>query len=296
MRLGKRLPNSTPKRTPNNDRIIVCLQIAFEHYVGPTVGRGLSIAPEFPQEAIDSGKVNLIGLSWQDYGGNAGMRRLMRVLDKHGVPATSAMSGVAVERYPDIVKDFTKAGHEIIGHSWGQDVKEFALSEEEERKNIRRCVDIISQVGGERPYGWVSVGGQLSDRTLVLLAEEGFSFSLDFKDDDVPYIVEVEGHRLVAIPNPYDINDIQQYAVAGNPPEDYVSFFKHTFDVLYEEGLEQPKIINAIVHPPLFGRPFGAWAYEEVIRYAKTFPNVWFARRREVADWVLSNYKASRDK
>jgi len=294
MRLGKLLPGSTPTRAPHDARIIVCLQIAVEHYVGPTIRAHVSIAPAFPEEAISQGKINYIGLSWQDYGGNAGLPRLMRILDKYGVPATGAVNGVMVERYPDLIREFARAGHEVCGHSWAQDVREFTLSEEEERENIRRCVEIITRVTGERPYGWVSPGGQLSERTLVLLAAEGFTYSLDFKDDDVPYIVEVDGHRIVAIPNPYDINDIQVYARSGNPPEAYVSVFQRAFDILYEEGAEQPKIINSIMHPPLFGRPFGAWALEEVIQYAKRFPKVWFARRREVADWVLSSYGETR--
>ena len=30
--------------------------------------------------------------------------------------------------------------------------------------------------------------------------------------------------------------------------------------------------------------------YDEAIRYAKSFPDVWFARRDEIAQWILKNY------
>jgi hypothetical protein len=39
-----------------------------------------------------------------------------------------------------------------------------------------------------------------------------------------------------------------------------------------------------------YGHPFGAWAYDQVIRYAKGFQNVWFATRRQIAEWYLSHY------
>jgi allantoinase len=290
----RRVPNSTPRLAPGNARIIVFMHVAFEGYAGPTIHASQSIAPGFKPDAIARGKVNHIGLSWQEYGAKQGMRRLQRLLDKHSIPATAAVSGIAAERYPDLVREWVRAGHEVCAHSWAQDVDQFELGKDEEREMVRRCVGTIESATGERPLGWVSPAGQLGDYTLRTLAEEGFTYTLDIKDDDVPYVIEVEGdHHLVSIPNLYDVNDITLYANARQPPEAYLSLFTHSFDVLYEEGATQTKMLNAVAHPPLFGRPFGAWAFEAAIRYAKQFPDVWFARRRDVADWVLSDFHAA---
>jgi peptidoglycan/xylan/chitin deacetylase (PgdA/CDA1 family) len=283
-----RVPDSTPARAPRGARIIVCVQIAFEDYIGPTVGaNNTSIAPRFPAEAIAAGQVDLIGRSWQDYGVNAGLPRLLRVLAEEGISATVPASGMLAGRCPDLLKRIVDEGHEVCGHSWAQDVRLFELSAAEEYANLARCAEGIEKVCGVRPLGWVSPAGQLSATSLRALAHNGYLYSLDFKDDDVPYLVRGSDWDLVGIPNPYDINDVQQYSVSGNPPSSYVEIFKHTFDMLYEEGMQQPKIVNAIMHPPLFGRPFGALALREVIRYAKSHDDVWFARRDEVARWVL---------
>jgi peptidoglycan/xylan/chitin deacetylase (PgdA/CDA1 family) len=283
-----RVSGSTPARAPGGARIIVCVQIAFEDYAGPTVGsNSTSIAPSFPADALAAGQVDLIGKSWQDYGLRAGLPRLLRILAQEGISATVPVSGMLSERCPDLLKRVVDEGHEICGHSWAQDVRLFELNAAEEEANLARCAAGIEKASGVRPVGWVSPAGQLSATSLRALARNGYIYSLDFKDDDVPYLVRGSDWQLVGIPNPYDINDVQQYSVSGNPPNSYLEIFTSTFDMLYEEGLDQPKIVNAVVHPPLFGRPFGALTLRKVIEYAKSHDHVWFARRDEVARWVM---------
>ena len=38
------------------------------------------------------------------------------------------------------------------------------------------------------------------------------------------------------------------------------------------------------------GRPARSRAVERFLRYTKTFPGVWFARRDEIATWWLEHY------
>jgi peptidoglycan/xylan/chitin deacetylase (PgdA/CDA1 family) len=44
------------------------------------------------------------------------------------------------------------------------------------------------------------------------------------------------------------------------------------------------------LHARLSGRPARIEAVEEFIRYARSFPGVWFARRIEIARWWLEHY------
>src|SRR5207245_9024748 len=105
-----------------------------------------------------------------------------------------------------------------------------------------------------------------------------FLYSMDFADDDIPYVVERQGGRLVAIPYQYDLNDMGLYAYSRQPPSVYFEFFRRKFDYLYAEGMAgDPKMLNATVHAQLFGRAFGASVLEECIRYAQRFSGVWFA-------------------
>ena len=44
------------------------------------------------------------------------------------------------------------------------------------------------------------------------------------------------------------------------------------------------------LHCRITGRPARSWAVERFLRYAKTFPGVWFARRDAIARWWLEHY------
>lgn len=91
---------------------------------------------------------------------------------------------------------------------------------------------------------------------------------------------------IVAMSIPWDVNDLM-YVLQWVPPSHYVEMFCRSFDVLYEEG---GQIAGAVAHTTIYGRPFGIWAYDQVIRYAKSFPKVWFATRQEIAEWYLDHY------
>jgi peptidoglycan/xylan/chitin deacetylase (PgdA/CDA1 family) len=149
-------------------------------------------------------------------------------------------------------------------------------------------VGAVKNAIGQPPVGWCSPALQPSAHSVDLLLEEGFVYSMDFADDDIPYVVERPAGRLVAIPYQYDLNDMGLYAYTRQPPSVYFEFFKRKFDYLYAEGVAgDPKMLNATVHAQLFGRAFGASVLEECIRYAQQFSGVWFARRDDIARWVL---------
>jgi peptidoglycan/xylan/chitin deacetylase (PgdA/CDA1 family) len=280
-------------RWPNDARVVVCVQLVLEQWrPGVPVDGGQTVVPHFPEEAIKRGVQNHVLQSWYDYAGKAGIWRILRTLEQCDVPATGVANAIAVERHREAARALVSSGHEICAHSFSQDLRSWMLSRDDERENIKRCVDIIETTTGYRPVGWVSPAGQPSDSTVELLVEQGFRYHMDCKDDDLPYWVHTDAGRIVAIPNPYDINDITLYARASQPPSAFVEVFRKTFDVLYEEGASHPKMINAVVHGPLFGRPFGVHALREVLQYARSHDRVWFARRADVAEWWWKQYGA----
>lgn len=273
---------------PNNARVAVNFHLVLEQWAGPAASTGHGMTPNFPKELIEAGKIDWATTSWQDYGGRRGFYRLMDVLNEHGVKGSASISGLAADAWPDLVKEFVDNGHEPSGHCYSQEQRMFRMTPEEERADIRKCVETFERVTGVRPVGWGSPGGQRSDLTPRLLMEEGFIYSQDFRDDDVPYIaIEQDGKRLVAMPNTYEINDAVLAGRFGQPPSTYVEMFCRSFDRLYKEGQTEPKLLTAILHGTYYGRPAGGWAVDECIRYIRQFPDVWIAQRRDVAQWVL---------
>lgn len=274
---------------PGGARIAVGLNVVLEQFEREAADvRDLVSIPLIPNELVKKGVPDLLLKSWDEYG-EVGFWRLVDLLDKHNIPATGVFSGLAVERFPDMMKAFTKGGggREICAHSWAQDIRPYNQDREQLRANIRKCVDVIKKVTGERPVGWISPGGQCGENMLPVLAEEGFIWHADYSTSDAPFIREAGGgKKLVGMTVPWDVNDVI-YIRGQVPPSHYVEMFCRSFDVLYEEG---GQIIGAAAHGTIYGRPFGIWAYDQVIRYAKSFPKVWFATRRQIAEWYLQRY------
>ena len=275
---------------PNGARVAVNFHLVLEAWGGPHAVTQSMMTPHFPPELVKAGQRDWATESWSNYGGERGFWRLMDVLNEHGVKGSASISGLAVERWPDLAQAFVGAGHEPGAHAYQQDSRMYRMSLDEERADIRHCVGVFERITGVRPVGWGSPGGQRSDNTPQLLLEEGFFWCQDYRDDDVPYIaLEQDGKRLVAMPNTFEINDAVMFSRHGNPPSAYVELFCRSFDRLYKEGEREPKLLTVILHGTLFGRPFGGWALEECIRYARRFPKVWIARRRDVAQWYLDH-------
>ena len=226
--------------------------------------------------------------SENDYGGRTGVWRILGVLKKHGLKASFNINGLAALRYPEAVKQVYADGHEIVGHSYAEDVQLVLLSEEEEREEIRTCVKLFQDLVGARPYGWLSSGMRHTEYTLELLTEEGFLWHGDAVNDDVPYLVNVKGKTLVEVPYRNAIsglNDTGMYR-RGLTARDLLAAFKDEFDVLYEESLKEPKMLTMAMHCQM-AFPATGKVYEEAIKYAKTFPDVWFVKRIDVVRWIL---------
>ena len=277
---------------PDGARVAVNIHLVLEAWGVPAEAGG-GLTPAFPRELLEAGQRDWAGDSWRSYGGQTGFYRLMDVLDEYGVKGSASISGLAADTWPDVVGEFVAHGHEASGHAYDQNSRMFRMTPDEERADIRRCVEALTRATGVRPIGWGSPGGQRSDNTPQLLLEEGFVWQQDYRDADVPYVaLEQDGRRLVAMPNTFEINDVMLLGRNGNPPSAYVEMFCRSFDRLYKEGARAPKLLTAILHSTHFGRPFGGWALEECLRYVRQFPDVWIVRRRDVAEWFLEHVPA----
>jgi peptidoglycan/xylan/chitin deacetylase (PgdA/CDA1 family) len=149
---------------------------------------------------------------------------------------------------------------------------------------------IFQDLVGERPYGWLSSGMRHTEHTLELLAQEGFLWHGDAVNDDVPYAISVNGKSIIEIPYRNAIsglNDTGMYR-RGVTARDLLGAFKDEFDILYEESITQPKMLTMAMHCQM-AFPATGKVYEEAIHYAKSFPQVWFARRIEIARWLLDH-------
>jgi putative urate catabolism protein len=217
-----------------------------------------------------------------EYGSRAGVWRLLRLFERHGIPVTVFAVGMAVERSPGVVRRMADLGHEICSHGYRWiDYRD--VDPATERDHIRLAIRAIEAAVGQRPLGWYT--GRCGPNTRRLVVEEGgFLYDSDSYADDLPYWAVVAGAAHLVIPYTLDVNDMRFVSPAGfGSGEDFFSYLRDSFDVLYQEGAEQPRMMSVGLHTRLAGRPGRAAALARFIEYAQGHQDVWFARRIDIA-------------
>lgn len=143
------------------------------------------------------------------YGAKEGVPRILKLLSKYNLPATFFIPGYTADRYPDVVRSIANAGHEIGHHGYLHEPPNLLTPEEKERKVIKRGLEALERVVGERPRGFRSPSAELSKATFGILAEYGFEYDSSQFGADRPYWVEDDGKRtnLVEVPMAVELTD-----------------------------------------------------------------------------------------
>jgi allantoinase len=221
------------------------------------------------------------------YGGRRGVWRLLDQFDLHGIKGSFLVSGSAAEYFPAAVKEIHNRGHEVAGYGYSSDRLLDALSADEAKADVQKTLKLLADTIGARPVGWVSPELRPGDGTLATLAEEGMMWNGDFPNDDLPYSIRVNGKQMIIIPFTKESDDAEIYGTGGQLPSVWTQCFTDGLDVLNDEGVTHPKMLNATIHAHIMGRSVGTKAISDAIRYAKSMPKVWMSTRTEIAKWWL---------
>jgi peptidoglycan/xylan/chitin deacetylase (PgdA/CDA1 family) len=224
------------------------------------------------------------------YGIQAGAPRVLALLQHYRVKATFTAAAVALERAPDLARAIVAGGHEVCAHGYRW-VHQFRLNEDEEREFIRKAVASLEKTTGQRPSGWLS--RYLSTpHTRRLLIEEGFTYHMDDYSDDVPFWDVMGGKAILVIPYALDTNDMKLWMAPALTPEQWLAYAVETFEVLYDEGATQPRMMSLGVHLRIIGRPGRIRALERLIQHVQSRSGVWVATRHQIATWWAANHPA----
>jgi OHCU decarboxylase len=102
----------------------------------------------------------------------------------------------------------------------------------------------------------------------------------------LPYWHHYDGHDQLIVPYTLDANDMRFATPQGfNAGDQFLAYLKDTFDTLYAEGEQgQARMMSVGLHCRLAGRPGRTMALRRFIEYAQSKPDVWFARRIDIAN------------
>jgi peptidoglycan/xylan/chitin deacetylase (PgdA/CDA1 family) len=272
-------------RWPGGRHVAVVFNIAYEAW---SDGKAPGLGPM--GNPLPPGTFDTNALSWGRYGQDTGIERLLRILDRTRHKASVMVSGILAERAPQQVKAIAAAGHEIVAHSYAQDIVPAMLSPDEDKENIRKTTAILEQVAGQRPRGWISPRGTPGASTIRQLIEAGYVYHSDVLDGDVPYVQAFDSGEIIAIPFTMDINDLPHAMRFGRTPRQFIDNFDdylaHTL-----RAPDWPIIIDVTAHCHCYGRPGGAWAYEEIARRVSGRDDIWLTTHEAIADYMIETEK-----
>lgn len=279
---------------PGQKRVAVSVVVNYEEGAENSVLEGdansESLNSDMPGVTPRVGRRNLVMESHYEYGSRVGHWRILALLRECAIPATYFAVSGALDKHPEAARSITAAGHEVVSHGarW---IDYDLVDEATEREHMARSLDVLERLCGERPVGWYT--GRISPRTRTLAVEHGMLYDSDAYNDDLPYWTPVRGRQHLVLPYSFDCNDMRFASAPGfDTPDDFTSHLQRTLDALRREGRQQCKMMSIGLHLRLTGRPGRAEALREFLLGAVQHPEVWFCRRRDIAEFWRTQFPA----
>jgi len=271
---------------PDGARIALQIVVNYEEGGESCILDGDPASEAFLSEIVGAvplaGQRNMNMESIYEYGSRAGFWRLWRLFTRRGMLVTVFGVARALARNPEAVAAMQAAGWEIASHGlrW---IDYQAVPVALERRHLAEAITLHREVTGERPLGWYT--GRCSPSTLRLVVEEGgFLYTADSYADDLPYWVEVDGRRQLVVPYTLDANDMRFATAQGfNAGDQFERYLIDSFDALWAEGAESPKMMSVGLHCRLIGRPGRIRALERFLDHVQAHEAVWVCRRLDIA-------------
>ena len=235
------------------------------------------------------------------------------------IKTTWFIPGHSVETFPNECNMIVSDGHEIGLHGYSHE-NPIAMTPEQEEAVLVRCIDLITQLSGKRPTGYVAPWWEFSHVTNELLQKHGIKYdhSLMHRDFECYYVrkgdrwtkidfskpavhwmhalVRGEETDLVEIPANWYLDDLPPMMfIKGSPnshgftnPRDIESMWRDQFDFVYREYDEA--VFPITIHPDVSGRPQVLLMLERLAEYISSHDGVRFRTFDEIADDFLATH------
>lgn len=247
------------------------------------------------------------------FAGEVGAPRLLKLFDKYKIRTTWFIPGHSIETFPQQVKMVVDAGHEIGVHGYSHE-NPIAMTAQQEEDVLRKSIDLVEQVSGKRPKGYVAPWWEFSETTSELLVKYGIKYDHSLMHNDFhPYYVRVgdswtkidyekpaeewmkplvrgKETDLIEIPANWYLDDmVPMMFIKSSPnsqgfvnPRDNEQMWKDQFDWVYRES--DYAVFTMTIHPDVSGRPQILLMQERLIEYFQSHEGVRFVTFDEIAD------------
>lgn len=279
---------------PGQARIAVQFVLNYEEGAESHVLHGDAGSEQFLSDIIGAASYPERHMSMDslyEYGSRAGFWRIHQEFSRRGLPLTVFGVAMALARNPAVVEAIKTANYDVVSHGWrwlhyqGVDAKT-------ERQHMQQAVNVLTQLFGTPPRGWYTGHDSPNTRRLVV-EQEGFQYDSDYYGDDLPFWTQVTRQDGTVKPHliiPYTLeaNDMRFTTPQGfNSGDQFFTYLRDSFDVLYAEGETSPKMLSIGMHGRILGCPGRFRALQRFLDYIQQHERVWICRRQDIADhWI----------
>ncbi|ANG64142.1 polysaccharide deacetylase [Marinobacterium aestuarii] len=247
------------------------------------------------------------------FAGEVGSPRLLKLFERYNLKTTWFIPGHSIETFPEQMKAVAAAGHEIGLHGYSHE-NPIAMTREQEEAILDRSIELVTELSGKRPTGYVAPWWEFSPVTNELLLERGIKYDHSLMHNDFhPYYVRVgdswtkidyskhplewmkplqrgEETDLIEIPANWYLDDLPPMMFIKKAPNshgfvnprDVESMWRDQFDWVYREN--DYAAFTMTIHPDVSGRPQVLMMLERLIEYIQSHEGVRFCTFDEIAD------------
>jgi len=279
-------------RWPGGARVAVNFVINFEEgsELSYPAGDGVSETGLIEGASTDAGnRRDLAAESMFEYGARVGWWRLHRIFTRFGLPVTLFACARALAANPPAAAAIAATDWDICGHGYRW-IKHYELEEAEERDQIARAVALIRETTGKPTHGWYCRYAPSENTRRLVVENGGFLYDSDAYNDELPYWVGVGDKPHLVIPYSLTANDVKFGRGVFGPGEDFFAYLRDSFDLLYDEGAEHPRMMSIGLHMRITGHPGRASALIRFIEHILSRSHVWVCRREDIARHWMAQF------
>ncbi len=249
------------------------------------------------------------------FAAEVGTPRLLKMFRKFDAKVSWFIPGHSIETFPQQMKEVVADGHEIGLHGYSHENPRFMTPEQEEDVLVK-TIDLVTDLWGQRPKGYVAPWWEGSSVTNALLAKYDL-YNHSFMHDDFHCYYERVGDEwtpidfskkaeewmkpmtfgketdVVSVPASWYLDDLPPMMFVKASPNSYgftapqvvEQLWKDQFDYCYREY--DYAVFPITIHPDVSGRPQNILMLERLITYMLGHPGV----KITTVDFVVEDFK-----
>ncbi|MCJ1955757.1 polysaccharide deacetylase [Klebsiella variicola] len=247
------------------------------------------------------------------FAGEVGAPRLLKLFAEQQLRTTWFIPGHSIETFPEQMKAVVEAGHEVGIHGYSHE-NPIAMTPAQEEAVLDRSIELVTQLAGKRPTGYVAPWWEFSNVTNELLLKKGIKYDHSLMHNDFhPYYVRVgdswtkidyskhpdawmkplqrgQETDLVEIPANWYLDDLPPMMFIKKSPNSHgfvnprhlEEMWRDQFDWVYREN--EYAVFTMTIHPDVSGRPQVLLMLERLIQHIRSHDGVRFVTFDEIAD------------